>query len=106
MSNKQNLQENQAAEVIATTGAWVETNKKNIISIACIGNRFDTRQCISLLSLFDFDNSKLEVLEIIAPRLAEREKAYEILEQFTFSSHKEKAADILLKAQHKKRKKN
>ena len=29
MSNKQNLQENQAAEVIATTGAWVETNKKN-----------------------------------------------------------------------------
>lgn len=33
MSNKQNLQENQAAEVIATTGAWVETNKKNIISI-------------------------------------------------------------------------
>lgn len=33
MSNKQNLQENQAAEVIATTGAWVETNKKSIISI-------------------------------------------------------------------------
>ena len=33
MSNNQNLQENQAAEVIATTGAWVETNKKNIISI-------------------------------------------------------------------------
>lgn len=33
MSNKQNLQENQAAEVIATTGAWVETNKKNIITI-------------------------------------------------------------------------
>ena len=86
--------------------ASFDKDKKNIISIACIGNRFDTRQCISLLSLFDFENSKLEVLEIIAPRLAEREKAYEILEQFTFSSHKEKAADILLKAQHKKRKKN
>ena len=33
MSNKQNLQENQAAEVIATTGAWVETNKKKIITV-------------------------------------------------------------------------
>ncbi len=33
MSKNQNLQENQAAEVIATTGAWVETNKKKIITI-------------------------------------------------------------------------
>lgn len=33
MSNNQNLQENQAVEVIATTGAWVDTNKKKIISI-------------------------------------------------------------------------
>ena len=33
MSNNQNIQENQAAEVIATTGAWVDTNKKKIISI-------------------------------------------------------------------------
>ena len=32
MSKNQNLQENQAAEVIATTGAWVETNKKTIIA--------------------------------------------------------------------------
>lgn len=32
MSTKQNLQENQAAEVIATTGAWIETNKKQIIT--------------------------------------------------------------------------
>ena len=37
MSTKQNLQENQAAEVIATTGAWIETNKKQIItSLAAI----------------------------------------------------------------------
>ena len=83
-----------------------DKDKKNIISIACIGNRFDIGQCISLLSLFNFDNSKLEALEALAPRLAEREKAYEILELFNFSSHKEKAADILLKAQQKKRKKN
>ena len=33
MSNNQNLQENQAAEVIATTGAWVDTNQNKIISI-------------------------------------------------------------------------
>jgi predicted negative regulator of RcsB-dependent stress response len=32
MSTKQNLQENQAAEVIATTGSWIETNKKQIIT--------------------------------------------------------------------------
>ena len=83
-----------------------DKDKIDIISIACIGNRFDTGQCISLLSLFNFDNSKLEALEALAPRLAEREKAYEILELFDFSSHKKKAADILLKAQQKKRKKN
>lgn len=33
MSQNQNTPENQAAEVIATTGAWVETNKKNLIAI-------------------------------------------------------------------------
>lgn len=32
MSKNQTPQENQAAEVIATTGAWVETNKKTIIA--------------------------------------------------------------------------
>ena len=32
MSKNQTPQENQAAEVIATTGAWIETNKKTIIA--------------------------------------------------------------------------
>lgn len=32
MSKYQTPQENQAAEVIATTGAWIETNKKTIIA--------------------------------------------------------------------------
>ncbi|MBO7294267.1 MAG: hypothetical protein J6U65_02485, partial [Bacteroidaceae bacterium] len=33
MSKNQNPQENQAAEVIATTGSWLETNKKQVITI-------------------------------------------------------------------------
>ena len=33
MSKNQNPQENQAAEVIATTGSWLENNKKQVITI-------------------------------------------------------------------------
>ena len=57
-----------------------DNNKIDIIRVACIGSYF---------------NSKLEVLEIVAPRLLNIDDFDRILEAFSFSSDREKAIKIL-----------
>ena len=68
--------------------------KIGVIKVACISSYFDSKQCAKLLALFSFDNDKLEALKVLAPRIVDVNPK-EILKQFTFSSNKDKALDIL-----------
>ena len=68
--------------------------KIGVIKVACISSYFDRNQCSKLLALFSFDNDKLEALKVLAPRIVDVNPK-EILKQFTFSSNKDKALDIL-----------
>ncbi len=68
--------------------------KIGVIKEACISSYFDSKQCAKLLALFSFDNDKLEALKVLAPRIVDFNPK-EILKQFTFSSNKDKALDIL-----------
>ena len=68
--------------------------KIGIIKVACISSYFDSKQCAKLLALFSFENDKLEALKVLAPRIVDV-NLKEILKQFTFSSNKDKALDIL-----------
>lgn len=54
-----------------------------------------SQQCLRLINLFNWDNEKLEVLQIVAPRLADHQYAYKIMDAFDFSSNKDKASEIL-----------
>ena len=79
-----------------------DNNKIDIIRVACIGSYFNSKQCARLLSLFSFSNSKLEVLEVVAPRLLNIDDFDRILEDFSFSSDREKAIKILARRKEKK----
>ena len=68
--------------------------KIGVIKVACISSYFDSKQCAKLLASFSFDNDKLEALKVLAPRIVDVNPK-EILKQFTFSSNKDKALDIL-----------
>ena len=68
--------------------------KIGVIKVACISSYFSSEQCVKLLSIFSFENAKLEALEVLVPRVLEPD-AKEILKQFSFFSNKEKALEIL-----------
>lgn len=78
------------------------TDKKiGVIKVACISSYFNSKQCAKLLSMISFDEGKLKALKVIAPRIIDRDAA-EVVKQFTFSSNKDKALEILRKAQQLK----
>ena len=69
--------------------------KIGVIKVACISSYFTSKQCVKLLSMISFENDKLEALKILRPKMLEID-AKPILKQFTFSSNKDKAIEILL----------
>lgn len=68
--------------------------KIGVIKVACISSYFNSKQCAKLLSMISFDDAKLKALKVLAPRMIGRDVT-DIVKQFTFSSNKDKALEIL-----------
>ena len=68
--------------------------KIGIIKVACISSYFNSKQSAKLLSMISFDDAKLKALKVIAPRMKDRDVT-DIVKQFSFSSNKDKALEIL-----------
>lgn len=61
-----------------------------------IGKRgLSCQQCIRMMSIFTFDDDRLEVLQILAPNLVDRENCDKIVDSLAFISSEEKAKRIL-----------
>ena len=72
--------------------------KIGIIKVACISSYFNSKQCAKLLSMIPFDDAKLKALKVLAPRLiidTDVTEVTDIVKQFSFSSNKDKALEIL-----------
>ncbi|MBQ5911799.1 MAG: DUF4476 domain-containing protein, partial [Bacteroidaceae bacterium] len=67
-----------------------------VIKVACISSYFNSRQCAKLLSMISFDDAKLNALKVLAPRIIDKDVT-EIVKQFSFTSSKDKALEILSK---------
>ena len=64
-----------------------------------VSNKYFTcKQCIRLMSIYTFDDDKLEVLEIVAPRIVDSENYEDIIKSLSFISSEEKAEKILRRA--------
>ena len=70
--------------------------KIGVIKVACISSYFNSKQCAKLLSMISFDDAKLNALKVLAPRIIDKDVT-EIVKQFSFSSSKDKAMEILSK---------
>ena len=68
--------------------------KIGVIKVACISSYFNSKQCVKLLSMISSENDRLKALEVLAPRVLDTDLK-EILKQFSFSSNKDKAIEIL-----------
>lgn len=63
---------------------------------AGIGNRgLSCKQCVQMMSIYRFDDDKLEVLKTVAPNIVDRENYDEIIDSLDFISSEEKARKIL-----------
>ena len=72
--------------------------KIGVIKVACISSYFNSKQCAKLLSKISFDDAKLKALKVLAPRLiidTDVTDVTDIVKQFSFSSNKDKALEIL-----------
>lgn len=72
-----------------------DSDKIIIIRAGNIGNRFSCSQAAELLSSLDFDSSRLEALEYLAPHIIGKKGIEKLIEVFDFSSSKDKALKIL-----------
>ena len=87
---------NMMCEVI--DDASFHEKKIGVIKVACISRYFNSKQCAKLLSMISFDDAKLKALKVLAPRLiidTDVTDVTEIVKQFSFSSNKDKALEIL-----------
>ena len=65
-----------------------------VIKVACISSYFNSKQCAELLSMFSFEKDKLQALKVLRPKMLDLNPK-EIQKQFTFSSGKEEAMEIM-----------
>lgn len=59
------------------------------------GNIYSCVQVVCIMKIFSFDDSKMKVLSMTAPRIVDLQNATDFYRIFTFDSDKEKAANIL-----------
>ena len=75
--------------------ASFESAKLDLIQVASLGGYFTCHQCTSLLTVFSFTDAKMKALSFVGPHIVDSQNAAEIYRLFTFSSDKDKAAEII-----------
>lgn len=72
-----------------------EKDRLELLSVGVLDNHFSCEQCAQLMSIFSFDDDKLEVLDIMAGHIVDLKNVAFIFETITFESNRQKAADKL-----------
>ena len=72
-----------------------DDDRMEILSVGVLDNYFTCHQCVRLMSLYKFDDDKLQILRIMAGHIVDLENHHDILMRFDFESNKLKALYIL-----------
>jgi len=70
-------------------------NKLTVISQAASDSLFRMEQVEQLIRRLSFSSDKLKALDVMAPKVVDRQNAFKIYDAFTFSSDKDQARKIL-----------
>ncbi len=79
----------------ALEDADFDEDQLRILRTAARKNYFQVRQVVRILEALDFEDTRLEAVRILWPRVVDRENAHELYEAFDFSSSREELEDIL-----------
>jgi len=77
-----------------------DQDKKKIVKTSATNNYFLVDQVIKLTSKFSFDKDKLDVIEILYPRILDLDKNYLLYNCFTFSDSKDKLGKFMEENTH------
>lgn len=69
--------------------------KMRVLESVVPNNWFTVAQTKQLIDLFTYSSNKVHVVEVVAPRLLDKENSYMLYSSFTFSSDKEEVQKIL-----------
>ncbi len=72
-----------------------DDDRMEILSVGVLDNYFTCHQCVRLMSLYKFDDDKLQILRIMAGHIVDLENHHDILMRLDFESNKLKALYIL-----------
>ncbi len=72
-----------------------DDNKFDLIEVASLGCYYSCAQVVRIMKIFSFDDSKIKVLSMMAPRIVDLQNAIIIYQQFNFESEKQKVGEIL-----------
>ena len=75
--------------------ASFDDNKFDLIEVASLGCYYSCAQVVRIMKIFSFDDSKMKVLSMMAPRIVDLQNATDIYQQFNFESEKQKVREIL-----------
>lgn len=72
-----------------------EENQLSVVELSTRYNFFTVDQAIKVINEFSFSSGKLKSLELMFPKIVDRNNSSQIISAFTYSSDKEKAKEII-----------
>ena len=67
-----------------------------VLKAALAGSDFTSAQCLQLTKLYTFDDDRMEIMQIMNPRIVDKEAFFTVINTLTFSSSKEKMKDFII----------
>ena len=80
--------------------ASFNNEKYDLLEVACLGCNFSCQQAIQLMKIFSFDDERMKVLRMVAPRIVDSQNANDIRKIFTFDDDKDKVGEIMQNCRH------
>jgi hypothetical protein len=81
--------------------ASFSSDKQRVIADAAARNWFTVAQADRVLRMLSFSADKLRALELMAPHIVDPQNAFQLYESFTFSADRQKAREIMDRAQRR-----
>ena len=71
-------------------------DRMKLLNAALAGSDFTSAQCLQLTKLYTFDDDRMEIMNIMYPRIVDKEAFFTVINTLTFSSSKEKMKDFII----------
>ena len=82
----------------SVSAAYYVSSKLEVLKHQVSYSFFDTAQVKTILDQFYYTSSKMQVLQLLAPRVIDPENAFIIIDSFYYASSKQQARQILSRA--------